>query len=57
MYPQNELNALAARKAVIRLSVAAERARCVEAMQTLGRPWLWFSRVRAVARWFAPTAP
>ena len=56
MYPSAELNLLAARKAVLRRQIAAQRARCVAAAATLSRPLGWIDRALAIGRQWAPVA-
>ena len=56
MYPQRELNRLAARKAALRRDIALRRAQCVEAAARVTQPLEWLDRMLAFWRQVAPLA-
>ena len=56
MYPQRQLNDLAAQKAVLRQGIALRRVRCAEAAAQVARPLQWLDRMLALWRRFPPLA-
>lgn len=56
MFPVQELNRLAAAKAMLRSRIAARRRDCAAAAQVLTRPVAWLDRAIALGRQFAPLA-
>ena len=48
MYPQGELNRVAARKALLRASLQTDRERCASAFERLTRPLVWLERLRTI---------
>ena len=56
MYPQNELNHLAAYKTGLRRDIAHRRARCAEAAARVLQPLAWLDRVVAFWRRLSPLA-
>lgn len=57
MYPRPELIRLAAHKAVLRRSVARQRAACAVAAARVVEPVQWLDRIAAAWRRLAPLAP
>ena len=57
MYPQRELNRLAAHKAARRRGIAFRRAQCAEAAARLAQPLAWLDRMLAFWRRLSPRAP
>ena len=56
MYPQQELNRLAASKAVLRRDIAVRRARCADAAARVAQPLEWVDRMLAFWRRLPPLA-
>jgi hypothetical protein len=54
MYPQQELNQLAVRKAVLRRDIACRRAQCAEAAARVAQPLEWLDRMLAIWRQLSP---
>ena len=54
MYPQAELNRLAADKAALIRRLATNRGQCVAAVCHLGQPLVWLDRVLILWRRFIP---
>ena len=57
MYPQPELNRLAAHKLVLRRRIADHRAQCGFAADEVARPLAWLDRVVQFWRRLSPYAP
>jgi hypothetical protein len=57
MYPQQELNRLADRKAALRRDIAFRRAQCAEAAARVARPLEWLDRMLAFWRRLSPFVP
>ena len=57
MYPQQELNRLAALKVALRRTIALRRAHCAAVAAPVIRPLEWLDRMLALWRRFAPFAP
>ncbi len=56
MYPDRELNQLAARKAALRREIALRRVQCTEAAAQVAQPLEWLDRVLAFWRRLSPLA-
>jgi hypothetical protein len=56
MYPQRELNRLAARKAILRHRIGLHRAECAEAAENLAVPIEWIDRAFAFLKRMKPLA-
>ncbi len=56
MYPERELNRLAAHKAILRRNIALRRAECVEAAAQVVQPLEWLDRMLASWRRISPLA-
>lgn len=56
MFPQRELDRLAAHKAALRLTIRARRADCAIAAARVARPLAWLDRALALWRKLAPYA-
>ncbi len=56
MYPQRELNRLAACKAALRMDIAFRRDQCAEAAIAAARPLEWLDRMLAIWRRLPPAA-
>lgn len=54
MYPQRELNRLAAHKTALRATIACRRVQCVTAAARLAEPFAWLDRAIAFWRRLAP---
>ena len=56
MYPQPDLNRLAAHKAFLRRGIAQRRLKCAEAAVRVARPFEWLDRALAFWRRLSPLA-
>jgi hypothetical protein len=56
MYPQPELNRLAAYKVALRRGIAIRRAHCAEATARIAQPFAWLDRMLAFWRRLSPLA-
>jgi hypothetical protein len=56
MYPERELNQLAARKAVLRMRIGLRRIQCTEAAAGALRPLAWLDRAREFLARIQPVA-
>ena len=54
MYPQPQLNRLAAHKVALRRGIALRRAQCAEAATRIAQPIEWLDRMLALVRRISP---